>query len=204
MMVTLLVDNDVLCNLQTNRVNSCDEMDGAKLQRKRLYELQDYIDAQYGGPGKGFLRIVTDPYQARRVVADGKLAVVMGMETSALFGCRGNDQTAECDRAKIDRGLAEFRKLGVRSFFPVHKFDNPLGGTKMDGGTTGLVVNPGNKIAFGSFWDARTCTGPETDNTQTDQRRRAGRRRGRHAARRACSAARPRPIRRGRTATRAA
>ena len=143
-----------LCDLQTNRVNSCDEMEGAKLQRKRLYELQDYIDAQYGGPGKGFLRVVTDPFQARRVVADGKLAVVMGMETSAMFGCRGNDQTAECDRAKIDRGLAEFRKLGIRSFFPVHKFDNPLGGTKMDGGTTGLVVNPGNKIAFGSYWDA--------------------------------------------------
>ena len=167
MMVTLLVDNDVLCGLQANRVNSCDEMEGAKLQRRRLYELQNYIDAQYGGPGKGFLRIVTDPAQARRVVAQRKLAVVMGMETSALFGCRGNDRNPGCDRAKIDRGLAEFRRLGVRSFFPVHKFDNPLGGTKMDGGNTGVVVNQGNKIAFGSFWDARTCTGAETDNTQS-------------------------------------
>ena len=37
MMVTLLVDNEVLCNLQTNRVNPCDDMEGAKLQRKRLY-----------------------------------------------------------------------------------------------------------------------------------------------------------------------
>ena len=167
MMVTLLVDNDVLCGLQANRVNSCDEMEGAKLQRQRLYEMQDYIDAQYGGPGKGFLRIVTDPYQARRVVAQRKLAVVMGMETSALFGCRGNDSNAGCDRAKIDRGLAEFRRLGIRSFFPVHKFDNPLGGTKMDGGNTGVVVNQGNKIAFGKYWDARTCTGAETDNTQS-------------------------------------
>jgi hypothetical protein len=167
MMVNLLVDNDVLCGLQANRVNSCDEMEGAKLQRRRLYELQDYIDAQYGGPGKGFLRVVTDPYQARRVVAQHKLAVVMGMETSALFGCRGNDRTRTCDTAKIDRELAEFRRLGVRSFFPVHKFDNPLGGTKMDGGNTGVVVNQGNKIAYGSYWDARTCTGAETDNTQT-------------------------------------
>lgn len=166
MMVNLLVDNDVLCGLQANRVNSCDEMDGARLQRNRLYEMQDYIDAQYGGPGKGFMRIVTDPAQARRVVAQRKLAVVMGMETSALFGCRGNDRNAACDRAKIDRELAEFRRLGVRSFFPVHKFDNPLGGTKMDSGNTGVVVNQGNKIAYGSYWDARTCTGPETDNTQ--------------------------------------
>ncbi len=167
MMVTLLVDNDVLCGLQANRVNSCNEMEGAKLQRQRLYEMQDYIDAQYGGPGKGFLRIVTDPAQARRVVAQRKLAVVMGMETSALFGCRGNDSNPGCDRAKIDQGLAEFRRLGIRSFFPVHKFDNPLGGTKMDGGNTGVVVNQGNKIAFGKYWDARTCTGAETDNTQS-------------------------------------
>ena len=99
-------------------------------------------------------------------MAQRKLAVVMGMETSALFGCRGNDRNPGCDRAKIDRGLAEFRRLGIRSFFPVHKFDNPLGGTKMDGGNTGVVVNQGNKIAFGSYWDARTCTGAETDNTQ--------------------------------------
>ena len=112
MIVTLLVDNDVLCGTQSNRVNSCNEMDGAKLQRKRLYEMQDYIDAQYGGPGKGFLRVVTDPFQARRVVADGKLAVVMGMETSAVFDCRGNDQNATCDRAQIDRGLGRVPQAG--------------------------------------------------------------------------------------------
>jgi hypothetical protein len=32
-------------------------MESVRLQRKRIFELQDYIDAQYGGPGKGFFRI---------------------------------------------------------------------------------------------------------------------------------------------------
>ena len=32
-----------------------------------MRELQDYIDAQNGGPGKGLFRIVTDPFEARRV-----------------------------------------------------------------------------------------------------------------------------------------
>ena len=44
--------------------------------------LERYVDAQYGGPGKGWYRIVTNPYQARRVINEGKLAVVMGIETS--------------------------------------------------------------------------------------------------------------------------
>ena len=52
-----------------------------------MRKMERYIDAQYGGPGKGWYRIVTDPFQARRVINQGKLAVVMGIETSVLFGC---------------------------------------------------------------------------------------------------------------------
>ena len=48
--------------------------------------MQDYIDAQYGGPGRGWYRIVTDPFEARKVINQGKLAVVMGMETSRAAG----------------------------------------------------------------------------------------------------------------------
>ena len=30
-----------------------------------MYAMQDYIDAQFGGPGKGWYRIVTNPLEAR-------------------------------------------------------------------------------------------------------------------------------------------
>ncbi len=53
-----------------------------QIQSRDLYALQNYIDAQSGGPGKGWFRIVTDPFQARKVINQGKLAVVEGIEVS--------------------------------------------------------------------------------------------------------------------------
>jgi hypothetical protein len=55
----------------------------------------------------------------------------------------------------------------VRSLFPVHKFDNALGGTKFDSGTTGVLVNTGNKWVTGQFWAANHCDAADHDNTPT-------------------------------------
>jgi hypothetical protein len=49
--------------------------------------------------------------------------------------------------------------MGVRSFFPIHKFDNAFGGTKMDAGEFGILANGGNHLKTGAFWDVRTCKG---------------------------------------------
>ena len=87
LMVTDLVDNEALCSLMTTSRNPCNDMDAVKIQSGDLYALQDYIDAQSGGPGNGWFRIVTDPYQARRVINAGKLAVIEGVEVSRIFGC---------------------------------------------------------------------------------------------------------------------
>ena len=51
--------------------------------------------------------------------------------------------------------------------FPVHKFDNALGGTRFDSGGTGVLVNTGNKYATGEFWTADHCDDPDHDNTPT-------------------------------------
>ena len=66
----------------------------------------------------------------------------------------------------VDRGLTELRDMGIASFFPVHKFDNGFGGTKMDGGEIGYIVNVGNAYKTGHFWDAQGCDGPGHDQTQ--------------------------------------
>src|SRR5205085_1620917 len=81
------------------------------------------------------------PTDARRVINSGKLAVVLGVEISEVLGCGNTDGTPDCDRPQIDRELDELYRLGVRSLFPVHKFDNALGGTAFDNGGTGLLVN---------------------------------------------------------------
>jgi hypothetical protein len=165
-MVTQLVDNEALCELMTTKHNPCNDMDGVRLQAKDLRALQDYVDAQAGGPGKGFFRIVTNPFQARQAINSGKLAVVEGIEVSDLFNCGEYLGVPKCDQAQVDAGLKEVRGLGVSTFFPIHKFDNAFGGTKMDSGETGILVNAGNHLETGSFWDVQTCTGPEHDSTQ--------------------------------------
>ncbi len=157
--------------------------------------MQDYIDAQCGGPGKGFYRIVTSPWEARRVINAGKMAIVMGIETSVPFGCTSSqpgDDVPTCDPASIDRQLDEVHALGVRQMELVNKFDNALSGVAGDNGEVGVAVNSANFRETNSFWDMRHCE-PENpdahDKNQLaapgDQRRAAGRtlRRDRRAVR---------------------
>ena len=157
--VNLLVDNGKLCDVYPLKRNPCDEMNTIRLEARDTYKLQDYIDAQYGGPGKGWFRIVRDPFEARKVINDGKLAVILGIENSRLFDCKEWGDVPQCDRADIDRQLDEVYALGVRDMEIVNKFDNALTGVAGDNGTTGLVVNGGQKLESNHFWDMKTCSG---------------------------------------------
>ena len=165
-MVSLSVENESLCAVMSQRRRPCNDMATARAQIADLFEMQNYVDAQSGGPGKGFFRVVTDPIQARRVINAGKLAVVIGIEVSRVLGCGQHFGVPECDRAAVDKGLAELRRLGVTSFFPIHKFDNAFGGTKMDAAEGGVIVDAGNVLATGRFWDVETCKTAEQDADQ--------------------------------------
>lgn len=164
MMVMSVNENRVLCQLIPQKSHSCDEMETVHQGFRDINELQDYVDAQAGGPGKGFFQIVTNPYQARRVINEGKMAVVLEIEASELFGCKGLEGTSSCDKAQIDRELDSFYDQGVRSSLLLNKFDNPLTGVRFDSGTIGGLINAANKDSSGSFWDAKTCTSPLHDN----------------------------------------
>src|SRR3712207_1936017 len=140
------------------------EMHNVRLQRQRIDELIEYIDAQSGGPGKGWMRIVRDPFEAREVINDGKLALVLGIETSKLFDCGEVNYTPLCDRAQIDRQLEEVHAMGVRQMELVNKLDNGLVGVAGDAGTTGVVTNQGNLQDTGHYWDMETCAGPHANH----------------------------------------
>jgi hypothetical protein len=162
--VNLFVENRALCELYPLKQNNCDEMASVRLQNRDLDALQDYIDAQNGGPGRGWFRIVKNPFEARRVIAQGKLAVIKGIEVSEPFGCRVYNDEPQCDRAQIDRSLDEVYGLGVRQMELINKFDNALGGVAGDSGNTGVVVNGGNLLATGHFWRMQHCTGPPDEH----------------------------------------
>lgn len=153
----LLVENTALCQLFPLKKNSCNEMDSVRLQAQRMFELQDYIDAQSGGPGEGWLRIVTTPGQARQVINDGRLAIVLGIEVSELFDCRAPADQPQCTAESISESLREVADMGVRQMELINKFDNGLSGVTGDGGTTGMIVNQGQFLTSGHFWDFDTC-----------------------------------------------
>ncbi|MFC8277741.1 discoidin domain-containing protein [Streptomyces sp. NPDC057271] len=163
-LVNDLVTNGVICSVYFFKDRSCDEMTSIRLQARKTYEMQDYIDKMFGGPGKGWFRIVTDSEQARDVIQQGKLAVVLGVETSEPFGCKQILDIAQCSRADIDRGLDELHQLGVRSMFLCHKFDNALCGVRFDSGALGTAINVGQFLSTGTFWKTEKCTGPQHDN----------------------------------------
>ncbi|AXQ30161.1 peptidase M19 [Solimonas sp. K1W22B-7] len=180
-MVNNVVENEVLCRLQslvnTAKLSNldlgslvqtvseiptpqyCNEMESAISQVQYLRDMEGYIDAQEGGPGKGWFRIVTTPQQAREVINQGKLAVVLGIEISHLFNCKvsqpgGLVEAASCDKEEIDSQLDRLAEIGVRQMFPIHEFDNGLGG---NGIFDGLILNFGNFLDTGSFWATYDC-----------------------------------------------
>ncbi|HSI80060.1 MAG TPA: Coagulation factor 5/8 type domain-containing protein, partial [Solirubrobacterales bacterium] len=116
-----------------------------------------------GGPGKGWFRIVTDPYEARRVINRGKLAVVMGIEVSEPFGCRRWLGNPTCAAGQIDDWLDRLHELGIRQLEITNKFDNGLTGVAGDSGEIGVVTNLGNFYSTGSFWNYGHC--PDAENS---------------------------------------
>jgi hypothetical protein len=164
------VENNQLCMLYPIKHNSCDDMTSIRLQAHDMYQMEHYIDAQFGGPGKGFYRIVKNPVQARQVINSGKMAVIMGIETSVPFGCTMKFDLPQCNIAQIDRQLDQVRKMGVRQMELVNKFDNALSGVAGDTGAIGPLVNVANFLETGSFWDMKHCEpadGQSHDNNQT-------------------------------------
>ncbi|HKE20500.1 MAG TPA: hypothetical protein VKB80_36755 [Kofleriaceae bacterium] len=145
--------NSVLCDLITGLGvqsvrYSCNDMVAVDRIIAETRNLERYIDAQSGGPGKGWFRIVENPADARAVITEGKLAVVLGIETSNLFDCflTPPDGVAACDADTVRAELDRYHDLGVRVLFPVHKFDNAFsaGDGDRNVGQLGSFVNSGH------------------------------------------------------------
>jgi hypothetical protein len=172
MLTVLLVENGQLCEIYPLKKYSCDEMASVRREALRTFELQRYVDAQAGGPGRGWFRIVKDPFQARRVVNQGRLAVVLGMEVSRPLGCREYLGTSSCTDAQVEQRLQALYDLGVRQMEMTNKFDNAFTGVKGDAATLGLLVNSANEKETGHFWKFGECRKPfgpvQSDNRQYD------------------------------------
>jgi len=154
--------------LDDSFANSCNSMVSVLHQADFMYRMEEYIDAQHGGEGKGWMRIVTSPEQARRVINDGKLAMVLGVEVSDVFDCKVTRVAGllgltlvdkpHCSKEEIQASIDLLYDIGVRQINLIHEFNNALGGNGIfDGG----FINIGNFLETGEFFQTEKCPNEE-------------------------------------------
>src|SRR5450756_2176885 len=73
----LAVNNELLAS-KTNPGMPHDDRSAIQIQIAGMKQMAAFIDAQSGGKGRGWLQIVYSPEEARQVIADNKLVVVLG------------------------------------------------------------------------------------------------------------------------------
>ena len=156
LMIVQAVNNELSCRTGATRVDpitgqtfGCNDMDAVDRQIKAARDLETAIDAESGGPGLGWYRIVTSPAQARQVMSSGKLAVILGIEVDSLFNC----QQGACTEADVEAQLQRYYDLGVRHAYPIHLFDNDFGGASY----YFEAFNPGNRLIAGHFFQSYDC-----------------------------------------------
>ncbi len=158
LMVMHAVNNELLCGL-TAQPLGCDDMAAVDRQLAAARDLEAFIDAQWGGPGQGWYRIVTSGAQARQVINEGKLAVVLGIEVDSLFGCKPGigitcPPVGQTMGQYLSERLDHYRQLGVRHVFPIHVFDNRFGGAAQ----YNTLFYVGNPIVTGGLFQERDCS----------------------------------------------
>ncbi len=170
LLVQHATSNQVICDFMVGQDiqpvrYSCNDMVAIDREIAEVRNLERYIDAQEGGPGRGWLRVVTSPAEAREVIGQGKLAVVLGIEVANVFDCFSvpREGFPTCDEAYVRDRLDHYHELGVRVLFPVHKYDNAFSGG--DGDRTFIEV--GNFINSGQ-WSNFTLDCPTDVNVVFD------------------------------------
>lgn len=162
LVVAQTVEDQPMCEIEPRKnPGGCDETRSIDAQIRELRQMQDYIDAQSGGRGRGWFRLVYSPAQARRVIASGRLAVLIGIESSDLFGCSERNGRPQCTKRDIDRGLAAYKRQGVRTMFVAHWINNALSGAALEGGAKGLFINVFNAFQTGSYFKTGPCPSSE-------------------------------------------
>jgi microsomal dipeptidase-like Zn-dependent dipeptidase len=165
LVVAQTVEDQAICEIEPVKVHSCDESEAVREQIQTLRGLQAYVDAQAGGKGKGWFRLVYNPRQARQAIERGKLAVLIGIESSNLFGCSERLDVPQCTKRDIDRGISSARRLGVRTVFPMHWTDNAFGGAALEGGGKGTFINILEAFQTGHYFRTGPCPEPGQGET---------------------------------------
>ncbi len=135
-LVTCLAVNNELLAEKTSPDSIHDDKHAIQVQVAAMKAMAEHINAQAGGPGKGWLEIVYTAEDAARVIGENRLAVLLGVEVDALGNWhrpedleKASGGNLEVARGLIARELDWLYEMGVRQITPVHLSNNAFGGT---------------------------------------------------------------------------
>ncbi len=135
-LVTCLAVNNELLASKSNPNGINDDRHAIEVQVAAMKAMAEHVNQRAGGSGKGWMQIVYSPEEASRVIAENRLAVILGMEVDSLGNWRkveDLDALAKGDpevaRGIIGRELDWLHDLGIRQITPIHLTNNAFGGT---------------------------------------------------------------------------
>jgi microsomal dipeptidase-like Zn-dependent dipeptidase len=117
LMVSLVVNNEALA-WGSSGTEPADDRTAVAVQ---LDEMEALV-ARHAD----FLEIARTPSEARRIIRDGRLAMVLGVEVDSLGNWKHEQSVTDDD---VRAYLGELYDRGVRHMFPIHLADNAFGGT---------------------------------------------------------------------------
>ncbi len=125
---------------------------GEPLDDESVLYRQINIVKEMARQNNDWMEIAYTPGDARRIIKEGKLAVILGVEND-LFGnfkspdCSWGDRNGDRPLVTIteanaetllENKLNEYRNLGLRQILPMHYLSKPFGGTAVFNGNTFL------------------------------------------------------------------
>ena len=166
LIVVSAVNNEPQCRLlrliypQRNPERSCEDMDNVRRQVAAFVEFDREHD---------WYEIAVHPWHARKIIHEGKLAVVVSLEASNLFPRSEGDFTNQ---------LNDLYGMGVRAMQPVHETDSRFAGAaphrdafeimqavKWPGKLAGEIID-GRIGAFNRTCDGKNCVGMGPDGAR--------------------------------------
>ncbi len=154
LMVVHALSSEALCSAGKRRTDfTCNDMDAVDKQIQAAKDLETAIDKMDDGKvnHSGWYQIAYTPTQARELIRNGKMAVVLGIEVDSLFNCKYGQP---CTTDHIKSQLKKYYDLGVRHVFPIHQYDNAFGGAAIFND----ILNSGNRVISGHHFEVRDCS----------------------------------------------
>ncbi len=135
-LVTCLAVNNELLAVKSSPGMPHDDRSAIQVQVAAMKQMAAFVEAQSGGNGQGWMQIVYTPEEARQVISENHLAVILGVEVDSLGNWRRKedlDQLTGENPQRAHQVLGEeldwLYALGIRQITPIHLTNNAFGGT---------------------------------------------------------------------------